>query len=46
MEFAVGLAAIDSGKTTVYMENLLEQYENGEITVSQVKQAIIETYAK
>ncbi|WP_394122003.1 antitoxin VbhA family protein [Planococcus donghaensis] len=44
--FAVGLAAIDGGKPTVYTENLLEQYETGEITASQVKQAIIEKYTK
>ena len=46
VEFAVGLAAIDGGKPTSYTQNLLKQYENGEISVSQFKQAIVEKYAK
>lgn len=46
VEFAVGLAAIDGSKPTAYTQNLLEQYETGEITASQIKQAIIEKYTK
>ncbi|WP_223643092.1 antitoxin VbhA family protein [Planococcus sp. 4-30] len=46
VEFAVDLAAINGGKPTVYTQNLLEQYETGEITASQVKQAVIEKYTK
>ena len=46
VEFAVGMAAIDGGKPTSYTQNLLKQYENGEISVSQFKQAIVEKYAK
>ena len=46
VQFAVGMAAIDGGKPTSYTQNLLKQYENGEISVSQFKQAIVEKYAK
>ncbi|ALS78629.1 hypothetical protein AUO94_08125 [Planococcus kocurii] len=46
VQFAVGLAAIDGGKPTTYTQNLLEQYETGEVTANQVKQAIIEKYTK
>lgn len=46
VQFAVGMVAIDRGKPTSYTQNLLEQYENGQITASQVKQAIVEKYAK
>lgn len=46
VRFAVGMAAIDGGKPTLYTQNLLKQYENGEISVNQVKQAIVEKYTK
>lgn len=42
----MGLAAIGGEKPIVYTENLMEQYETGEITASQIKQAIIEKYTK
>lgn len=46
IQFAVGMAAIDGGMPTPYTENLLKQYEDGEITANQIKQAIVEKYAK
>lgn len=46
VQFAAGMAAINGGKPTLYTQNLLEQFENGELTAIQVKQAIIEKYAK
>ncbi|MCP2035490.1 hypothetical protein L1279_002501 [Planomicrobium sp. HSC-17F08] len=44
--FAVGMAAIDGGKPTAFTQNLLKKYENGEVTESQFKKAIIDKYVK
>ena len=46
VRFAVGMAAIDGGKPSSFTQKLLERYENGEITSSQLKQAIMEQYTK
>ncbi|ATP39656.1 hypothetical protein CSE16_06095 [Solibacillus sp. R5-41] len=46
IQFAVGMAAIDGGKPTTFTQNLLNQYEDGEISAIHFKQAIIEKYAK
>ncbi|RPJ94337.1 hypothetical protein CW357_15965 [Rummeliibacillus sp. TYF005] len=45
-KFAVGMAAIDGGKPTTFTQTLLNQYENGEVSASQLKKAIIDKYAK
>lgn len=46
IRFAVGMAAIDGGEPTVFTQNLLKQYENGEVSESQFKKAIIDKYTK
>lgn len=46
VEFAVGMAAIDGGKPSVFTKNLLNQYEEGQISSSQLKQAIVEKYTR
>lgn len=46
IQFAVGMAAIDGGKPTAFTQDLLNKYEIGEISASQVKQAIIEKYTR
>lgn len=46
IKFAVGMAALDSGKPTAFTQNLLDQYENGQISASQLKQAILQRYVK
>lgn len=46
IQFAVGMAALDGGKPTTFTQNLLNQYENGEVSSSQLKQAILKRYAK
>ena len=46
VRFAVGMAAIDGGKPTAYTQNLLKQYENGELSESQFKKAIVDKYTK
>lgn len=46
VRFAVGMAALDGGKPTSFTQNLLNQYENGEVSASQLKQAILQKYAK
>ena len=46
IQFAVGMAALDGGKPTDFTQNLLNQYENGEVTSRQLKQAIVKKYAK
>lgn len=46
IQFAVGMAALDGGKSTVFTQNLLNQYENGEVSPSQLKQATLKKYAK
>jgi hypothetical protein len=46
VEFAVGMAAIDGGKPSEFTRNLLNQYEQGQVSSSQLKQAIIEKYIR
>ncbi len=46
VEFAVGMAAIDGGKPSVFTKNLLNQYEEGQVSSSQLKQAIVEKYIR
>ena len=46
IQFAVGMAALDGGKPTAFTQNLLKQYETGQITSDQLKQAILQKYAK
>ena len=46
IQFAVGMAALDGGKPTDFTQNLLNQYENGQITSAQLKQAILKKYVK
>lgn len=46
IQFAVGMAALDGGKPTAFTKNLLNQYETGQVTSGQLKQAILQKYAK
>ena len=46
IQFAVGMAALDGGKPSLFTQNLLNQYENGQVTLGQLKQAILQKYAK
>lgn len=46
VQFAVGMAAIDGGKPSAFTQNLLNQYENGQVSSSQLKQAIVEKYTR
>ncbi len=46
VEFAVGMAAIDGGKPSAFTRNLLNQYEQGQVSSSQLKQAIVEKYIR
>ncbi|MBD7908511.1 antitoxin VbhA family protein [Sporosarcina gallistercoris] len=46
VEFAVGMASIDGGKPSVFTKNLLKQYEEGQLSSSQLKQAIVEKYTR
>lgn len=46
IQFAVGMAAIDGGKPSEFTQNLLKQYELGQLSSSQLKQAIVEKYIR
>lgn len=46
VEFAVGMAANDGGKPSVFTKKLLNQYEDGQVSTSQLKQVIIEKYTR
>lgn len=46
IDFAVGMAAIDGGKPSVFTQALLKKYEEGLITSKELKEAIIKKYAK
>lgn len=46
IQFAIGMAALDGGKPSTFTQNLLNQYENGQVTSSQLKQAILQKYTK
>lgn len=46
VQFAVRMAAIDGGKPSAFTKKLLEQYENGQLTSSQLKQAIVKKYTR
>lgn len=43
IEFAVGMAAIDGGKPSVFTQALLKKYEEGLITSKELKEAIIKS---
>ncbi|MFL9649849.1 antitoxin VbhA family protein [Exiguobacterium chiriqhucha] len=40
------MASIDGGKPSPFTQKLLKRYENGEITSTQFKQAIMNRYTK
>lgn len=44
VRFAVGMAAIDGEKPTAFTQNLLKQYENGKVSESKLKKAILDKY--
>lgn len=44
IDFAVGLAALDGGKPTSFTKELLCEYEKGEVTSKELKQAILQKY--
>ncbi|MFC5591222.1 antitoxin VbhA family protein [Sporosarcina soli] len=44
--FAVGMAAIDGGKPTDFTQRLLDDYTEGRISASGLRQAVLEKYAK
>lgn len=46
IQFAVGMAALDGGKPTAFTQNLLNQYENGQVTSGQLKQSILQKNTK
>lgn len=46
VQFAVGMAALNGGKPSAFTQNLLNEYENGQVTSDQLKQAILKKYAK
>ena len=46
VRFAVGMAAIDGGKPTDFTQRLLNDYTEGQISASGLRQAILEKYAK
>ncbi len=46
VDFAVGMAGIDGGKPSAFTEELLNQYEIGQLSASQLKQAIVEEYTR
>ena len=46
VQFAFGMAALDGANPTAFTQNLLNQYESGQVTASQLKQAIIQNFVK
>ncbi|MBM7701072.1 antitoxin VbhA family protein [Kurthia huakuii] len=44
IQFAIGMAALDGGKPTIFTQNLLKKYENGDISSSQLKQTILQQF--
>lgn len=46
IDFAVGMAAIDGGKPSAFTKELLKQYETGQLSAAQLKQAIVEEYTR
>ena len=46
IQFAIGMAAIDGGKPTAFTQNLLNQYENGQLSARELKQAILQKYVR
>lgn len=46
IDFAVGMASIDGGKPSAFTEKLLNQYEIGQLSAAQLKQAIIAEYTR
>lgn len=46
IDFAVGMASIDGGKPSAFTKDLLRQYEMGQLSANQLKQAIVEEYTR
>lgn len=46
IQFALGMAALDGGKPTAFTQNLLNQYENGQVSARELKQAILKKYVR
>lgn len=46
IDFAVGMASIDGGKPSAFAEKLLNQYELGQLSADQLKQAIVKEYTR
>lgn len=46
IDFAVGMAAINGGKPSAFTEELLKQYETGQLSAAQLKQAIVDEYTR
>ncbi|MEK4082220.1 antitoxin VbhA family protein [Solibacillus sp. FSL K6-1126] len=46
IQFAVGIVALDGGNPSAFTRNLLKPYELGQITSTQLKQAIVQKYTK
>lgn len=46
IQFAVGMVGLKGGKPSTFTQNLLNHYENGQVTSVQLKQAILQKYAK
>lgn len=46
IQFAVGMAALNGGKPSLFTQNLLNQYENGQVISGQLKQAVLQKYVK
>ncbi len=44
IQFAVAMAALNGGQSTLCTQTLLNQYEHGDITSTQLKRAIVEKY--
>lgn len=44
IQFAIAIAALNGGQPTAFTQNLLSQYEQGDITSTQLKRAIVEKY--
>lgn len=46
IDFAVGMAGIDGGKPSAFTKELLKQYETGQLSAAQLKQAIVDEYTR
>ena len=46
IDFEDGMASMDGGKSSVFTEKLLMQYEMGQLSASELKRAIVEKYTR